>query len=66
MDAFLSILVEVLKVLFAIGVLGCGLVIPMTAAQLFRVLFQKDSDAEIAGRGEAEGMVDRSPLRAQQ
>jgi hypothetical protein len=43
------LLTRALLVLFAIGVLGCLIVIPATAVQLFKVLFQPDTAEETAG-----------------
>ena len=49
MDAFLAVLTTVLKAFFAVGAIGCLLVIPLTAMQLFKVLFEKDSEEEMRG-----------------
>jgi hypothetical protein len=40
---FLHILVKVLTVLFAIGVAGCAVTIPIVAWKFFSVLFEKDA-----------------------
>lgn len=50
MDATISALAAGLKVLFALGVLGCLLVIPATAVQLVKAMLERDSEEEIAGR----------------
>ena len=49
MDALLQVLATLLKAFFVIGALGCALVIPLTAMQLFKVLFEQDSEEEIRG-----------------
>lgn len=41
-------LVNVLLVLFAVGVVGCLLVIPATAFQLFKAVVEPDTDEETA------------------
>lgn len=51
MDSLTHILGKVLTVIFAAGVIGCALVIPLTAFALFRVLFQPDTAEETAGEG---------------
>jgi hypothetical protein len=42
----LNFLVYLLSGLFGIGILGCLLVIPITAYRLFGVLFEKDQPGE--------------------
>lgn len=39
-------LVHLLGLLFVIGMIGCVLVIPITALRLFAVLFEKDQPDE--------------------
>ena len=41
-----SLISPLLTLLFAIGMTGCLLVIPMVAFKLFRVLFEDDSEDE--------------------
>lgn len=48
MEHTLKIIAQVITVLFAIGVIGCLLVIPITAFQLFKVLFEPDTEEEVA------------------
>lgn len=48
MEQALKVISQIITVLFAIGVVGCLLVIPMTAFQLFRVLFEPDTEEEMA------------------
>jgi len=45
-----KIIAHVLSWMFAIGMAGCLLVIPMTAYRLFSVLFEKDRPEEINPR----------------
>ena len=47
-DTVLYIFSRVLVVMAAIGVVGCMLVIPFTAASIMRVAFQKDTETELA------------------
>lgn len=44
----IKIIIPTLTWIFALGLVGCALVIPMCAFKMFRVLFEKDSD-EAAG-----------------
>jgi len=44
--AFVDVLSRVLTWMFVIGMVGCLLVIPITAYRLFAVLFEKDSPDE--------------------
>lgn len=53
MDTAIYILTRVLIVLATIGLFGCLLVIPWTAASILRVAFQKDTPTEL---GETEGL----------
>jgi hypothetical protein len=46
-DLLSYILSKALVVIFAVGVVGCLLVVPMTAIALFRVLFKEDSPDDI-------------------
>jgi hypothetical protein len=48
MDAFFHILAKVMTVLFALGVGGCLVTIPIVAWKFFSVLLEKD-DAERKG-----------------
>lgn len=48
MDTALYILTKVLIVLATMGVIGCCLVIPATAASILRVAFQKDTETELS------------------
>jgi hypothetical protein len=48
-DTLLHIFTEVMFALFIIGAIGCLLVIPVTAFELFKVLFQPDTLEETAG-----------------
>jgi hypothetical protein len=50
MDVFLAGLYWLLKVLFLVGVVGCMLVIPRTAFELFHTFFEPDTQDEIDGR----------------
>jgi hypothetical protein len=50
MDTAIYILAKVLIVLAAIGIIGCCMVIPATAASILRVAFQKDTETELAQR----------------
>jgi len=45
-----KIIAPVLSWMFAIGMAGCLLVIPITAYRLFSVLFEKDRPEEINPR----------------
>ena len=45
-----KIIAHVLSWMFAIGMAGCLLVIPITAYRLFSVLFEKDRPEEINPR----------------
>jgi hypothetical protein len=47
-DTALYYLTRVLIVLASIGVIGCLLVIPWTAASILRVAFQEDTPTELA------------------
>ena len=49
MDVIDDILKVTMTALFAVGLIGCMLVIPMTAYQLFRAIFEKDSPEEKLG-----------------
>jgi hypothetical protein len=44
----LKAVAEVITALFAIGVAGCLLVIPMTAVQWVEALFEPDTEEDIA------------------
>ena len=46
MERVFSLVSPLLTLLFAIGMTGCLLVIPMVAYKLFRVLFEDDSEDE--------------------
>lgn len=46
MDSLLYALTRALLVLFAVGAVGCLLVIPVTAIELFKVLFETGTDEE--------------------
>ena len=48
MEQALKSISTVITVLFALGVVGCALVIPLTAFQLFKVLFEPDTEEEVA------------------
>jgi hypothetical protein len=48
MDAFLHILVKLLTALFAIGVAGCLITIPIVAWKFFSVLLEKDETEQNA------------------
>jgi hypothetical protein len=48
-DIVLFILSRVLLALFAVGVIGCLIVIPATAFQLFKAVIEPDTDEETAG-----------------
>jgi hypothetical protein len=48
-DTLLYFLSRVLIALFLIGVIGCLLVIPKTAFELFKVLLEPDTEEETAG-----------------
>ena len=43
----LKVISQIITTLFAIGVVGCMFVIPMTAFQLFKVLFEPDTEEEV-------------------
>jgi hypothetical protein len=45
-DIASNIFVHGLSVMFAVGVAGCLLVIPITAYRLFSVLFERDREGE--------------------
>jgi hypothetical protein len=45
-DAFIELLARGLTWTFLIGMLGCVIVIPVVALQLFSVLFEKDHPEE--------------------
>jgi uncharacterized membrane protein len=47
LDFFLTGLFHVLGGMFIVGMLGCLLVIPITAFRLFTVLFQKDQSGDL-------------------
>ena len=49
MDWIGDILKVTMTVLFAIGLIGCMFVIPLTAYSLFRAIFEKDSPEEKLG-----------------
>lgn len=49
METLLYFLTKLLIGLFIVGVIGCLLVIPTTAFELFKVLFEPDTDEETAG-----------------
>ena len=55
MDPFLHLLVKALTVLFAIGVGGCLVTIPVVAWKFFSVLLEKD---ETDSTGEAAARAD--------
>ena len=42
MDSVLISFLRGLSAMFVVGVVGCLIVIPVTAFRLFRILFQKD------------------------
>jgi hypothetical protein len=44
MDAFFHALARVMTVIFAIGVAGCMLTIPIVAWKFFSVLLEKDAE----------------------
>jgi hypothetical protein len=46
MEHVFAILAPVLTLLFAAGIVGCVIVIPLVAIKLFRVLFEDDSEDE--------------------
>ena len=48
MEQALKIISQIITALFAIGVLGCLVVIPITTFQLFKVLFEPDTQEEVA------------------
>jgi hypothetical protein len=50
MDVLFEILARTLLVLFAVGTAGCLLVIPITAVELFKTLFEPDTQDEIEGK----------------
>jgi len=43
MDTVVIVLLRVLEVLFLVGVVGCVIAIPITAARMFAVLFEQDA-----------------------
>jgi hypothetical protein len=45
-ETFVHLLARVLMVLFAIGVVGCLLVIPVTAAALIKAMMEPDAPEE--------------------
>jgi hypothetical protein len=47
-EHLLKIIAQLITVLFAVGVVGCLMVIPITAFQLFKVLFEPDTEEEVA------------------
>ena len=49
MDWFAELLYKTLLFLFAVGVVGCLYVIPVTALELFRTLLEPDTEAERQG-----------------
>ena len=46
-EPVLKVISQIITILFAIGVVGCMFVIPMTAFQLFKVLFEPDTEEEV-------------------
>jgi hypothetical protein len=51
-ETFVYLLSRVLIALFIVGVIGCLLVIPRTALELFKVLLEPDTDEEMAGHSQ--------------
>ena len=49
MDEVAGLLFRILQTLFIAGVLGCLLVIPKTAYELFKTFFEPDTPEEIQG-----------------
>jgi hypothetical protein len=49
MEALFAFVAKILVVLFAVGVAGCLIVIPVTATELFRTSLTPDTAAEMAG-----------------
>lgn len=50
MDVLFEILARTLLLLFALGTVGCLLVIPITTWELFQLLFESDTQDEIEGK----------------
>jgi hypothetical protein len=49
-DIFLQLLARTLSVVFVIGMVGCCVVIPLTAFRLLMALFERDSEDELEGK----------------
>jgi hypothetical protein len=49
-DLLITGLSKLLVVLFAVGVVGCAVVIPLTAGQLVVAILEKDPEEEIRGQ----------------
>ncbi len=50
MDEAIRVMAKVLTVLGLVGAVGCALVIPLTAFDLFHTFFSKDSEEEVRVR----------------
>lgn len=47
METVFSVLNPLLTILFAVGMAGCLLVIPLVAIKLFKALFEDDTEDEL-------------------